>query len=200
MVSSMVLLGTVRFGMAQTGTVVRAEASTSQPNVGEILTVEIVISNVQNLYAVDVTFNWNPSVLQVISATSLLGVESNPGGVLHESASDPLYVVEDNASQALGEYDLVATSVAPAPAFSGSGTIATLKFNVMSMGSAGLALKTDLSNYNPAGATLIAHTDTADSVTATATVPEFPTWMILPLFALAILLSIAFIRKRIPKK
>jgi len=33
-----------------------------------------------------------------------------------------------------------------------------------------------------------------------STVPEFPTWVILPLFAIAILLSTAFIRKRIPKK
>jgi hypothetical protein len=34
----------------------------------------------------------------------------------------------------------------------------------------------------------------------TSTVPKFPTWIILPLFALLILLSIAFIRKRISKK
>jgi hypothetical protein len=159
---------------AQGGTVVRAEASTSQPHVGDTLTVEIIISNVQNLYGVDVSLNWNPSVLQLISATSLLGVESHSGGVLHTTSSAPLYVVEDNASQALGEYDLVATSQAPAPAFSGSGTMATLKFNVISTGPAGLALssstsiETELSDYNPAGANLIAHTDTADSVTAVA--------------------------------
>jgi hypothetical protein len=36
--------------------------------------------------------------------------------------------------------------------------------------------------------------------TPTPTVPEFPTWIILPLFAVAILLSTVFIRKRIPKK
>ena len=33
-----------------------------------------------------------------------------------------------------------------------------------------------------------------------STVPEFPTLIILPLFAIAILLSTVFIRKRIPKK
>ena len=124
---------------AQSGTVVRAEASTSQPHVGDTLTVEITISNVQNLYGVDVKFNWNTAVLQEISATSQLGVESNPGGVLHAPSGDPLYIEQDNASQATGEYDLVATSVAPAPAFSGSGTIATVKFNVISTGSAGLS-------------------------------------------------------------
>ncbi|MGD0204550.1 MAG: NosD domain-containing protein [Candidatus Bathyarchaeia archaeon] len=34
----------------------------------------------------------------------------------------------------------------------------------------------------------------------TPTVPELPTWIILPLFAVVILLSIVFIRKRIPKR
>jgi hypothetical protein len=36
--------------------------------------------------------------------------------------------------------------------------------------------------------------------TSTATVPELPTWIILPLFAVIILLSTVFIRKRIPEK
>jgi len=36
--------------------------------------------------------------------------------------------------------------------------------------------------------------------TPTPTVPEFPTWIILPLFAVIILLSTVFFRKRIPKK
>ncbi|HKM59989.1 MAG TPA: hypothetical protein VJY36_03870 [Candidatus Bathyarchaeia archaeon] len=36
------------------------------------------------------------------------------------------------------------------------------------------------------------------TATSTPTVPEIPTWIILPLFAVAILLSTVFIRKRIP--
>lgn len=152
---------------AQSGTVVRAAASTTQPTVGSTLTVDITISSVQNLYGVDVTFNWNTAVLQLVSATSLLGVESHSGGVLHGTSSDPILVAEDNASQISGEYDLAATSVAPAAAFSGSGTIATVKFTVIAAGSAGLALQTELANYNPGGqSTDISHTDTADSVTA----------------------------------
>jgi hypothetical protein len=155
---------------AQSGTVVSAAATSTQPHVGDTLTVTITISNVQNLYGVDMQLNWNSSVLQLISNSnaSFLGVESNSGGVLHTTSTEPIYYAEADASQATGEYDLVATSVAPSPAFSGSGTIATIKFNVISTGSAGLALQTDLSNYNPAGASLITHTDTADSVTAIA--------------------------------
>lgn len=45
----------------------------------------------------------------------------------------------------------------------------------------------------------IPESSTSASPSPTPTVPEFPTWIILPLFAV-ILLSIVFIRKRIPKK
>ena len=39
-------------------------------------------------------------------------------------------------------------------------------------------------------------TPTTTSSISTPTIPEFPTWIILPIFAVAMLLSIAFIRKR----
>jgi hypothetical protein len=69
------------------GTIVKAEASTNQPHVGDTLTINIKISNVQNLFGIDVTLSWNPSILSVVSATSQLGVESHSGGVLHETSS-----------------------------------------------------------------------------------------------------------------
>ena len=43
-------------------------------------------------------------------------------------------------------------------------------------------------------------TSATASHTPAPTVPEFPTWIILPLFAVLILLSTVFIRKRTPKK
>jgi uncharacterized membrane protein YhdT len=36
--------------------------------------------------------------------------------------------------------------------------------------------------------------------TPTPVIPEFPTWIILPLFAVVILVLIAFVRKKIPEK
>lgn len=156
------------------GTVVRAEASTSQPHVADLLTINIKISNVQNLFGVDVTLSWNPSVLSVVSATSQLGVESHSGGVLHESSSYPIEVVDDTASQSIGQYHLLATSTGSASPFSGSGTIADLTFRVINPGSTGLALTSELSDHPSAGgnANLIVHTDTADSVTAVASGPS----------------------------
>ena len=53
----------LRYSVSAQGTVVRAEASISQPQVGDTLTVKIKVSNVQNLFGVDITLNWNSSVL-----------------------------------------------------------------------------------------------------------------------------------------
>lgn len=47
---------------------------------------------------------------------------------------------------------------------------------------------------------LLSSQTNSSSSTPTPTIPDFPTWVILPLFALLILLSIVFIKKRIPKK
>src|SRR5665648_189244 len=152
------------------GTIVKAEASTTHPHVGDTLTVNIKISGVQNLFGVDVTLNWNPSVLSIISATSQLGVESHLGGVLHETSNYPIEVVDDIASQSTGQYRLLATSTGSASPFSGSGAIVTLTFRVTNPGSTGLALTSELSDHPAAGGTpnLIEHADTVDSVSALA--------------------------------
>jgi hypothetical protein len=164
-------------GVSAQGTAVSAEASTSQTHVGDTLTVNIRISNVQNLFGVDVTLSWNPSVLSVVSATSQLGVESHLGGVLYETSSYPIEVVDDIASQSIGQYHLLATSTGSASPFSGSGIIATLTFRVTNSGSTGLALISELSDHPVAGgnANLIVHTDTADSVTAVTSGPSTST-------------------------
>jgi hypothetical protein len=134
------------------GTSVRAVASINQLNVGDTLTVTIKISNVQNLFGVDITLSWNPSVLSVVSATSQLGVESHSGGVLHETSSYQIEVVDDTASQSTGQYHLLATSTGSATPFYGSGNIAILS----------------LADHPAAGgnANLIIHTDTVDAVSA----------------------------------
>jgi hypothetical protein len=185
-------------------TLVRAEASASQPHVGDTLTINIKISDAQNLYGVDITLNWNTATLKLVSATPQLGVESHPGGVLHETSSYPIELVNNDASQIDGEYHLLATSTgSTTPAFTGSGTVATLTFTVTSTGDTGLALnddKVELSQLASDGTiNLVTPTTTVDPVTpinagvsvspsASATpVPEFPTTIII-----AVLITLAF--------
>jgi hypothetical protein len=92
-------------------------------------------------------------------------VESRHDGVLHEiSPNANVFTEENNASQAIGLYHLVATSVAPAAPFSGSGNIAIIRFNVTSLGHSELALETQLQIIF----CLVTHQ--ASSITATSTV------------------------------
>jgi hypothetical protein len=159
-----------------TTTVMNAQASTSQPQVGRNLTVTLTISNVQNLAGIDTSLTWNAAVLSLTNSVLNLG-DSHTNGVLHGSklnydqnnlASGDIYVSETKVS---GSYELVAQSVgASNPGFTGSGTIVTLTFKVLTTGSAGLSLDTDLADHPASGQTanLIDHQDTADSVIAIA--------------------------------
>ena len=160
-----------------TNTIINAQASTNQPSVSSTLTVTLKISNVQNLAGIDATFQWNPSILSLTIVVLNLGVESHSNGVLHGTKlnynsnnlnSGDIYVQETKVA---GSYNLVAQSIgASNPGFSGSGTIATLTFSVLSPGPAGLSLQTDLADHPPAeqNANNINHQDTFDSVTAVA--------------------------------
>jgi hypothetical protein len=193
-VCALLVLSTAQAVSAQT-TTVKAEPSTTALVVGQTLTVNIKISNVQNLYGVDVTLSWNTSVLKVISNASLLGVESHPNGVLHESVD----IAEASVSQQIGEYTLVATSTGSAAGFSGSGTIATLTFNVTASGRSTLELETELADKPAPGepANFIAHDDVPSSVDVS--IPEFPTLPALAAFIIFATGALAFSKKRIKK-
>lgn len=185
---------------AQT-TMVKAEVSTSQPHVGDTLMININLSDAQNIYGVDVTLDWNSAVLQLVSATPQLGVESHSGGVLHESSTYPIDIVTNDASQSDGEYHLLATSTGSStPAFTGSGTIATVTFTVTSTGDTGLALEDiQLSQRASDGTVNLVNPSTSvDQVTPVASgvsvsptapasvnpsVPEFPQATIIILLA-----------------
>ena len=192
---------------AQMGTVVSAVPQTSTPQVGQTLTVNLTIANVQNLYALDVTLDWNTSVLQFVSVGLLLGVQSHPSGVLYgNQISDSVtpgdvYVQQSDASQSTGEYHLVATSVSPADSFNGSGTIATVTLNVTNPGHSALKLQSELADQpEPGEATSnpIDHQDSSSAVNASV-IPEFPS-----VIALAFLVSVvtvgALFSKRALKK
>lgn len=209
---------------AQSGTVMTAQTSSTQPQVGSTLTVTIKISNVQNLAGIDTTLTWNPAVLSLSGSTLNLG-DSHSNGVLHGSnintdsnnlKSGDIYVSEIKVS---GSYELVAQSVGSStPGFSGSGTIVTLALNVLSVGSANLNLQTDLADHPASGqnANNIDHQDKADIVTtvtsassssqtsstttsgsSTPVTPEFSTVAIIAtLIALATAAAVFTITKR----
>jgi hypothetical protein len=179
------------------GTKVEVKPASTNPLLGNTITINITLSNVQNLYGVDVTLLWNPTVLKIQNVNLRLGVESYADGVLHKAAGDDIFVATETADQANGEYHLVATSVAPAPSFSGSGNIAILTFNVTEVGHSELTLTTELSDYNPSGSNPIGHTDVSGSVDSV--IPEFPSATAISLMLILVITAIV-LYKKMPRK
>lgn len=179
-------------------TTVAAEASPDKLKVGDTLTVTVKIRDAVDLYGVDVTLNWNSSVLKAVSATNSLGVESNSNGVLHKSSAYPIDVEEDAIND--GQYHLLATSQGQStPSFSGSGTIVTIIFNVTGSGSANLALdNVELSTRDSTGQISLVTPETNVS-TVTATIPEFPATALVLALAVAAAAIILIAAKKIGK-
>ncbi len=175
------------------GTVVKAESSSNQLHIGDTITVTLKISNVQNLFGIDLTLGWNPNVLSLTKVELNLGVESHSNGVLYgtrlvynldNAQSGQIFVEEERNA---GNYGLIAQSIGSSTnAFSGSGTIATLTFKVEGVGDAQLSLESELSNKATAdqNANLIDHQDIANPINAV--IPEFPT-----LAVIAVLITVA---------
>ena len=205
---SLLLLYPIHIVFSQTpSTTVAVKPSESSPRLGETLTINITVANVQNLYALDVTLQWNSSALRVVSVDLRLGVESHSDGVLHGSRLNyddstlvpgDIFVEESNASQETGEYHLVATSIGSTTnSFNGSGNIAILTFNVTSIGHSELGLTTELADYNPSGSSFIEHTDLNGSVNAV--IPEFPSAAALMLFFIVATIVVVFSKKLLKK-
>ena len=164
-------------------TSVTAEANKTQLNVGDTLTVTIKVADAVDLYGLDITLNWNTAVLKAISATNSLGVESHSDGVLHESNSYAIDIEDDVIVD--GQYHLLATSTgASTQSFSGSGTIATVIFNVTGSGNPELSLSAEFSVRNSAGEVSLNEPSTNVSSVNVA-VPEFPTVAVVAVVAVA---------------
>ena len=177
-VASLLVVLPIQMVKAQTSTTtVTVTPQTSTPVVGQTITINIQLNNVQNLYAFDVILDYDSSVLQLVNSKVDLGTSSIPGGVLYgspvtddENNIDPGVVYYNTSLSTVGEYYLFANSVNPASAFSGNGTIATLTFTVTSAGQSSLTLNSTLANYPATGETSepIAHNDISGTVDATA--------------------------------
>jgi hypothetical protein len=156
---------------SQTSTVVAVVPSTVFANLGEPFNMTVSLSNVQNLYGLEVILNWDPDALRVSKVEAHLGVETYPDGVLHESSSSqPIFIAENNLTQTEGEYRLVATSMAPASSFTGSGNIVRLTFEPLAVGASKIDLESQLLDYPPADrdpriSQPIAHSSQGSSIT-----------------------------------
>jgi len=124
---------------------VEVEPYASIAQVGETFTINITLSDVKNLYGVELALRWNSSVLRVVSVNVRLGVESHLDGILHE----PLFIAKNETIQEEGKYLLAGTSHSEAPPFSGDGNILRITFNVTDEGSCRLDVEAKLADWPP---------------------------------------------------
>lgn len=127
---------------------VKVEPQTNTARVGESFPINITVADVQNLFGLEATLYWNPSVLQMIRVDVRLGADSHQDGVLNE----PVDIWKNRTSNEEGKYQLVGYSKGRAtPSFNGSGTILRLIFRVTDVGSCELNLETKLASKPPLG-------------------------------------------------
>jgi len=160
----MLIANQIALASASPETMVKVEPYASTASVGETLIINITLTDVQNLYGLEIVLNWNASVLKMVAVDVRLGFESHPDGVLHEIlGTAPISFYKNETLEEQGKYILAASSTAPAASFNGSGNIVKITFNVTNRGNTKLGLESKLDDKPTSGsvASPIAHTTTS---------------------------------------
>lgn len=170
--------------------IVTIQPQDSSTIVGQTFEINITLVDVQNLYGVETTLTWNASILTLAHVDVRVG---QPDGVLHE----PSYIAENTSQQGL--YVFSATSLNPAPAFTGNGTIARMTFTVVSDGSSKLDLEAQLYDWpppdrDPRVSLPIAHFTLDGSFSGA--VPEFSKSIVMLVFAMLMSSLVVILRRR----
>ena len=93
-------------------------------------TIAVKIANVTDFYGFDLQLRWDPAILDYVSHTAKIPVETFPGGVLHQT----ILTIKNEADAVAGTYWLAVSSMFPAPSFNGSGTFVEITFHVNATG------------------------------------------------------------------
>lgn len=137
----------------------------SEP-VGNFFNITVRLANVSNLFGVEMTFNWDPVILDYVDHVAKIPVDTYPDGILH--GTSPLWIANTvNATE--GTYDLAVSSFGfpVPPSFNGSGIIFEMTFHIVDIGYSLLEisesnLASKPNSTHPAGSPII-H-DTIDGV------------------------------------
>lgn len=120
---------------AKAGPTMTLRASTTTPQVGDTVNVDIRVENVTNLYAADIQLKFDAALLQVLDDDlSKSGIQILPGSLFPQT--EPNFVVVNLADNAAGTIRFAITLLAPADPVSGSGTLATIRFAARTAGTA----------------------------------------------------------------
>jgi hypothetical protein len=128
-----------------TDTRVRVVPGSIEVDKGQEFTVRIEVTAVENLYGLDVHLQWDTDFLGYVSHTVTIPVENSTHGLLHE----PVIVLKDEVNQAAGTYWIAVTSIYPASAFTGNGTVFEMTFEAKAYGTSSLdIISSDLADFS----------------------------------------------------
>ena len=136
-----------RVAGASGGTVVEVYPGSVSADVGHSFGVNVTVLDVQNLYGLDITVDWNGAVLRLVVIDVLLGYTDGGGILYNSSATSPPFIAVNSSQD--GHYEIAGTSEAPAPSFNGTGNVVELVFNVVSSGNSIISLGSELYDYPP---------------------------------------------------
>jgi LysM repeat protein len=116
------------------GTVVRLEPSSAAVEVGETTSVQIVVENVTNLFAVEAHLVFDPTILEVVDADSgMAGIQIALGPFATVD-----YVAQNTVDLGTGHIDFGYSQMPPSTGRTGTGTVATITFRGKAAGTSPL--------------------------------------------------------------
>lgn len=118
------------YTQAQTLTVVRINPETVSVEVGGIVDIAVEVVDVQDLYAVDISFSFDPELVEVVDADpNLDGVQVALGTFL-----DPGFVLRNEADNQAGTLRFAMTQLNPSTPKSGDGSLIVIKLRGIQLG------------------------------------------------------------------
>lgn len=119
----------VRSLLAQ-GAVIRPDPAVLEIGEGQIETVNIVLENAQDVYAIDVQASFDPSAVEVVDANADQdGVQMIPGDFVK-----PDFAVRNTVDNAAGTLQYVITQVNPTEPATGAGIVLSIQFRGKMLG------------------------------------------------------------------
>jgi hypothetical protein len=98
--------------------------------VSNTFTVDVMVSDVTDLYGVELEITFDPNLVEVVDADpGTAGIQIQPGG-----CPSPDFVVLNSADNTTGTISYAATSISPSPPCNGSGVIASITFHGLAEG------------------------------------------------------------------
>jgi hypothetical protein len=129
-IAAMLLAYLVFTTMTSIPTTLYLDPQTPKSAVGQDFSINISISSVVDLYGWQLQLSWNKTILDVLNVTE--------GPFLKSGGNSPFFYYNLNATA--GQMTVECTRLGSVPGESGSGVLATIRFNVTSSGECDLHL------------------------------------------------------------